>query len=413
MRDQRVQIILIIALFTILTGGFGFVSWPLGFKFTVRVFAVLLLLFLVFMAQFTERQHFRYFVLALAFLPFVSVLYSYGQYDQPLQDGIKGTLPSLLWLFYFVLHRFKVKEESFLKAIFCIAVFVVIVQIVQQFTYPNAWFGIRDEENLTSEGEIAENRNGIWRFNVGINGIFTAICLFFFWCKMLKRIRYDYLLVVALMFVSVYLTLTRQVIISVVLTLFLSFFIGRGSKKVWLIIVGAVILVILYMNFDILFGEFIQMAQQDNNKQYIRFLAANYFWRETFTSLQAAFFGHGDAVSGSFLALHDQLQEDYRFFISDVGFIGMMWKYGIFYVLLCYGLMLYAFLINKDKVPLYIRLFVLFSTIPSIMIFPMLSPISNIMWSFLLYFCDRHINRLNIARLLVLLLEKYKHLLPR
>lgn len=214
-RSKKWEVILIIGLFAFLSGGFSFAAWPLGDKTYIRSFSIFLLFFWVFKTRLTKAQNFRYYVLALAFLPFVSVFYSYFEYGQPIFDGIKGTLPSLLWLSYFVLHLYKIGESSFLKSVFLIAVFIVLVQIIQQFTYPDVLFGIHEEEELPPNQELAENRNGIWRFSIGCNGVFSAIILFFAWCKMRNGFRKRYLLIVALMLVSIYLTLTRQLIFSV------------------------------------------------------------------------------------------------------------------------------------------------------------------------------------------------------
>ena len=332
-------------------------------------------------------------MLALAFLPFVSVFYSYHEYGQPVFDGIKGTLPSLLWLFYFVFHRYKIREASFLKAVFYIAVFIVLVQIIQQFTYPNVLFGIHDAEESDPNQELASTRNGIWRFSIGSNGVFTAIVLFFVWCKMRMRLRKKHLLIIALMLVSIYLTLTRQLIFSALLTIFLSFFLGKERVKLWVLFSGLALVVLLYINSDALFGEFIKQTEDESNKDYIRFISANYFWTETFTSVQAMFFGHGTAVSGYFLSLKDDLEEEYSFHVSDVGFIGVMWVYGLFYVYLCYDLLMHLFWDKKSSVPLYIRLFIIFASVISVMIFPMLSYVQRVMWCFLLYICDIHINK--------------------
>ena len=411
-RSRTWEVILILGLFTILNCGFSFVGWPLTFTFTVRTFAVILLFYFLYSLYWgdglTEKQHFRYYVLALAVLPFASVLYSYSEYGQPFLDGIKGTLPSLLWLFYFVLHRFKIKEGSFLQAMLYIAIFILLVQVIQQFTYPHVWFGIRGEENLTADQELAENRNGIWRFIIGLNGIYTAVCLFYFWSKMRRGMNVWYPVIVALMLISIYLTLTRQLIFSAVLTLFLSYFMGKKNMEVWPLLIGTVVMGVLISYWDVLFGYFQKLTAIDSGKDYIRFLSANYYWTETFSSVKAAIVGHGSAVSGSFLSLRTELEEDYHFYVSDVGFIGMMWVRGVIYVTVCYALLIYVSVKYKHHVPLYISLFIIFTVIPSVMIFPMISPVQYIMWSFLLYICDVRINRSKRLRLIRLYLRKRK-----
>lgn len=155
---------------------------------------------------------------------------------------------------------------------------------------------------------------------------------------------------------------------------------------------GVAFVVVIYIYSDALFGEFVRQTGDESNKDYIRFASANYFWTETFTSVPAMFFGHGAAVSGNFLALKTDLEEIYSFHVSDVGFIGIMWVHGLFYVFLCFDLLMHLFWDRRRCVPLYIRLFVIFASITLTMIFPMISYVQRVMWCFLLYICDIYIN---------------------
>ena len=394
--SKRWQTSLILVLFAIFTGGLNYVGWPEKTATFPRVLSILLLIYFVTKIRLTKLQNFRYFILALAFMPFISVIYSYQEYGQPVYDGIKGTLPSLIWLLYFVLHCFKVESGSFFKAVFCVAVLIAFIQIIQQFTYPDVLFGItRDEESLNPVEELAENRNGFWRFRFGDTGYFAAMMLFLLWSAWLKKMKMNLELVITflLMFVSIYLTLTRQIIFSVLLTLFISYFTDRKSIKVWMFVFGIFAVGLLYSYSDILFAEFVEQTDSEiNNDNYIRILAATYFWNETFSSVSAAFLGHGIPVSGNFLQLHQELMEYYRFFVSDVGFIGMMWRHGVIYVMVCYALLINLLWQKRRQVPGFIRLFTLFTIIPSIMIFPMANILQRIIWCFLLYYCDLTIN---------------------
>lgn len=341
------QILLILALFAIFTRGLNYVGWPIQTSTFPRVLSVLLLIYFVFKVHLTEQQNFRYYILALAFMPFASAIYSFKEYGQPFFDSIKGTLPSMIWLLYFILHQYKVKPGSFFKAVFYVAIFIALVQIIQQFTYNNILFGVNvDVDNMNPDEELAPNRNGLWRFRFGDTGYFAAIVLFTLWCSFQKSKKINLRLGITflLMLVSIYLTLTRQIIFAALTTLFFSYIIGKKVRKVWMFAFGISAVVLLYLYSDLLFTDFFEQTESDiNNNNYIRILAANYFWKETFSSVSAMFLGHGIPVSGEFLKLHLELMEDYRFFVSDVGFIGMMWKHGIIYVIICFALLINVF----------------------------------------------------------------------
>ena len=390
------QTSLILVLLVFFTGGLSYVGWTFESTSFMRIISVLLLCYYAFGVQLTSNQNFRYYILALAFVPFASTIYSLNEYNQPILDSIKGTLPSLLWLSYFLFHRLKIRQGSFLKAVFYVAIIIALIQIIQQFTYPNVLFGVKEDiENLDPNKELVDNRNGLWRFRFADNGRLAAIVLLFLWCSLWKNkiVNLKFTITFLLMLVSIYLTLTRQIIFAILLTLFFSYFIGKKGIKIWIFAFGIFAVGLLYSYSDILFADFVKQTDSDiNNQNYIRILAANYFWNETFSSVSAAFLGHGIPVSGEFLLLHQELIEEYRYFIGDVGFIGMMWRHGIIYVIVCYALLINVFWQKRDVVPLYIRLFALFNIIPSIMMFPMYSYLQRVIWCFLLYYCDLTIN---------------------
>lgn len=338
--------------------------------------------------------NFRFYILALALIPFVSIIYSYKEFGQPILDGFKGTSPSLLWFFYFFLHRYKIKEGSFLKALFFISIFFLGVQIIQQFTYPHVLFGVsRNLDDLDINDEITSNRNGLWRFKMGDVSYIAAILVFAFWCDWQKKMENKKLIPIILLLASIYLTLTRQLIFSSLLTLFASYFNNKTNKKIWMWIIGLLTAIILYYYYDLLFGEFVAQTEDELSDSYIRILAANYFWKDTFSSISAMFLGHGVAFSGAFAQFQDNLRDNYHYYLSDVGFIGMMWKFGIIYVPICYALLIDIVWKKRHILPPYIRLFAIFSTIPSMMIFPFANNFQTLFWCFLLYYCDLYINK--------------------
>lgn len=393
------EIALFLVLFVIFTSGFSYVGWPERTKTLPRIISVLFLVYFIINVRLSEQQNFRYYVLALAFIPFVSVFYSFMEYDQPILDGIKGTLPSLLWLFYFVLHRYKVKPGSFFKAVFFVAIFIALVQIIQQFTYPNILFGAHiDEDSLNPNEELVKNRNGLWRFT--FSETFAAIILFTLWCKLQKKFTIKLALPILLMLISLYLTLTRQIIISVLLTLFVSYLISKKGLNIWMFALGILAVGFLVFYSDLLFKNFIEQTNTElNTGSYVRIRAAKYFLNETFSSVSAMFMGHGNPVSGEFLRLHQETSQVNRYFVGDVGFIGRMWKYGIIYVIVCYALLINIFWKQRHSIPLSIRLFTLFSIIPSIMIFPFTTFLKQIIWCSLLYYCDRTINIMKLVKM--------------
>lgn len=387
------HVIMVILLFAFANDGFDYINW--GFKkfYVDHILAFLFLVLWIISKKSNQNLNFKNYVLAFAFIPFLSFYNAQNLYGQPLFKSVMAVSPSLIWLFYFLLPHWKIKESSILKAFLFIALFIVGVQIIQQFTFPDVAFGVKTPDEIEAGQEIAEKRSGLWRFTIGNNAFYTAVILFALWTGVKWKIRNVSVLIIGILLISVYLTLTRQVLFSMVLTLLLSFFVGKDSINVRALVVGGILFILLFKFSNLLFGDLIKMVGEDARKDYVRVLAANFFWNETFQSIPTIYFGHGVARSDSFLQVQEKFQEVYHYYTTDVGFIGIMWHYGIIYVIACYDLLYSLFVKWREVIPTYIRLFVLFTGMMSVMIFPMNNPVSYLTWCFLLYICDTYINK--------------------
>lgn len=336
----------------------------------------------------------------MIFLPFLSIINSYTLLSQPIYDGYKGLIASsFTWIIYFLLHKYKVSEATVLRIFLYVSFFIVGVQIIQQFTYPRALFGIRSDNNAITGAiqEVAEQRNGIWRFRMHFNSYFTTPILFAAWLWLRQKYKLNIFLVVSLLLVSVYLTLTRQVMVATILAIFLSFFMGTQRMNVKYLLLGLILISGLYIFYDVLFES---MAEQtkDESQDNIRMLSAAYFWNESIKSPLTFLFGYGTLSGNSpVISSLTNFQLLNGFYRSDVGFIGQIYERGFLYVMACYYLMYRLLFKLKNNIPLYIRMFVIFTAVMSVMIFPMITPVSNIVWTLLLYVSDLHINKSYLA----------------
>lgn len=112
------------------------------------------------------------------------------------------------------------------------AIIVFFIQIIQQFTYPIVVCGTFDENEMLRKGllEDVEIRNGLYRFRLNTNGIFTMIILFYVWGRMKTKMMIKYFIVFIILLASIYLSLTRQLIVTSLVTLILFSFCGKGIK---------------------------------------------------------------------------------------------------------------------------------------------------------------------------------------
>lgn len=397
-KKQRLFLIIIIALAVLYTAGFSYINWnPTYGGWIQNVISILFFLFLIINLPKGRKYNFKSEILLLIILPFISSINTYMLYGQSFYDSIRALTGNFVWVFYFVLHKYKVQESTILKAFLIISLFIAGVQILQQFTYPNALFGVSDEDSVIEKGltEIAEKRNGLWRFRMAVNGYFTAPILFacLMWAR--KKINNKLIILIAVMLISIYLTLTRQVIAACLLAVFMSFFLGKRNKGMArAMILGVILLSVIYAYSDVLFGSLAEQTSEDMNDSNIRLFAASYFWEASIKNPMTFLLGYGiPGQHGEFASLTDYIQHTLFLFTNDVGFIGRAYEAGYIYVIACYYLLWKVFFKNKEAIPVYIRTFVIFTGVMSIMIFPMASTVYFFVWSCLLYICDIHINK--------------------
>lgn len=395
---QGLYLFLILGLILLLTSGLTYTYWDPSLGGRIEKL-VSLLLFAYFLYILPNIEKYRYYkiVLLLTFLPFVSIVNSYSIYGQPPLDSIVATSSNFIWLIYFPLKRFRVRESTILYSLLITAIAILLIQVVQQFTYPKAVFGVVSEELMNEKGgynnEMAEMRNGLWRFRMHQNGFFTAPIIFAILIWLKRKIRMSMIVLITVLLVSIYLSLTRQVIFSVVMTIFLSFFIVKEKGHFRSFVIGASLIIFLIFFYNELFSDMSQKTQAEVREQNIRLLAATYFIEDFSKTLYTFLFGYGNAAgAGAFNNYTDILMSEYGFFISDVGFIGKIWQYGIIYVFVCYYLLYILFFKYKRQIPLYVRLFVMFTVFMSPMIFPFYRNTNCFVWAMLLYVCELHIS---------------------
>lgn len=398
-KGQMGSFLIILVMIVLYTNAFGYVGWNSTYGGWIKnIIAIIFLAFMLLNWPKSRKFHFRSEMFLLSFLPFLSILNTNSLYGQGYLDSIK-TLSSgcLVWIFYILLHKYKVQEATILKVFLAIALFVVAVQVIQQFTYPHALFGIRNEETMAEKGLIdyAEQRNGLWRFRLNGGQYFPILILFACAVWIRERFNNKLMILIIFMLISVYLSLTRQIIAACLLALFCSFFLGKkNSNYIQAVLIGVIIASLIYSYSDVLFGSLAEQTKDDMSDSYIRVLSGTYFWNESISSPLVFLFGHGlPGQTGSFKQLMSQLNQIMGYYPVDVGFIGMTYTFGSIYVVVCYRLLWKIFFTFKKYTPMYIRLYVIFGGVMSIMIFPMESTINCLIWAILMYITDLYIEK--------------------
>lgn len=285
-----------------------------------------------------------------------------------------------LILFYYINIYYEINEKTIIITFLIFGILTAIIQIIEQF-YPSiAIFGVFDYDS-EYYGNIATMRNNLFRLKVG-SSILQMFCLFYVWGQLLKKITFIRVLMVLLFASSVYLYLTRQILISVAFTICFSYFFVSKKKipiGVPMIFLSAIILIANY--WEALFGDFIKDYVSNTYTTDIRQECISATLSDIFNNPITALFGHGH------LETERTQWWPKGYYMSDIGFVGQGWYFGILWIYV-YFYTLYKYLIKYRKyIPIYIKLFLISTGVISISIFPYTKGSTFLLWGCMLYIC--------------------------
>lgn len=376
-------------------GGFSYIYWPHWGNILFSITCLIITITCMTKFNFWKYGNFSSYIFLLMCIPYLSIINNYSIFGQSIDTSIIVLFGNTtLWMLYFILHIYQVRESTILNAFLYIGLFIVAIQLIQQFTYPIALFGVHTETQMNQMGlsEAVEMRNGIYRFRITNN---SSILLIFALISLIKiKFEIKKIIILALLLVSVYLTLTRQIIFSTYILVVLYFLTNnKRSRKFITGVIGLLIVIFVYFNFESLFDRLLTTTKEEANVENIRVSSALFFFKESFKSISTFLFGYGIPGSGSeFQKYVEMLGFQFGYFNGDVGCIGMLWQYGIFYVLVCYSLFYRLIFKFKHIIPSYLRLYFIYAIILSLTIFPIgISKLSSIIIALTLYICDLHI----------------------
>lgn len=290
---------------------------------------------------------------------------------------------------FFVFHKYKIKEVDIITGLALSAIICAAIQIYQQTDSAVPLFGIISEESDQYMGDIAQIRNGMYRFNVG-NLRLPLLMSCFYWCKIVRERNISNASLLALFLISVYLYLTRQVMIALATTFVLSIVInseGKNKNSIFIGILTLFLVVSFYWNE--LFGDLLQTYSDDTSTTDIRFEALIYYISAIKSHILNALigFGHGTNIQ--------QYGNNNFLYVDDIGFVGEMFLYGIAWVVYYFYMLYFLLIKNRKEIPTYVVLFIIATFLTSIMIFPYRKGAEMFIWACVLYIADTHISSNN------------------
>lgn len=266
------------------------------------------------------------------FTIFLSIIPAMIDYNQPFYGSFRecSIIAGPLSL-YFVLRLWRFPTNTLIHIITIVCIIWVMLEIGQQFTYPDFWFS----GHYITHGGVSE-RMGIYRFYIW--GVDFVMLAYAYWLgKVTKSTnvfsysQYSYLILGCIMLIGLLCYCSRKHMLVSLLVLVYSSLNIKGKKRILFIL-------ILTFLFFYLFTEYYTSLQELNMKEaegqgegedWVRFIAANYFISEFSTSNLYVIFGAGLPIPGSTLATQLERLADIRIYQADVGVIGYYSKFGL------------------------------------------------------------------------------------
>lgn len=330
-------------------------------------------------------------------LSFVSALSCYIYRGQPISNSVIGYLPLMGLGVYYVCHVWNVRELDILKIIFLLAIIRTGITFVQLQTFPVYWFG-----NSLSEYDetLFDIRGGMVRFFLSL-AFWLPLLLFLYSVQELtKRYRTKYLLLLLISAGGLYMDQSRTILVSAFVAIAYIMIYSKGGKsqrRLFNIILFVGIVVILILNFDSLFGGLQKLTKSDMNKEYIRLFSYQKYLFDYWNGSITFLFGNG-LPHDSHYAKEIEAFESIGLYRADVGIVGSLNEYGLFFVILFVAYLVKVYRYRK-YVDSYLLAYCLFSVLYLLLYFPInYDKQSNVFFALFMYLIDKSIERNMIAK---------------
>lgn len=392
MRNNTKTLLVLGIIWLYLSNFFGyndFARFKLPYVIECLLYALPILMVIFKGSGIRHTMHFHKEVILLMILPFISGISSMMEFNQGLYETVVACIPSLLWGTYFFLHKNNVPHDKALRFLLFFSLIGMLIMTVQQFFPEKAMFGVSVS---TESDEIAEVRNGLYRFRIGGAGCAGLFLFAYYWGKTVNSYNRRWLAISFCLLLYLYLTLTRIVILSVLLIVILTFFMRKKGNSATSFLLVLCFLSFLFIFRDTLFGAFIeQTSEQTSNSDDVRFLEYTFFLNEILTKPIIFVLGTGVPHASSSLGDYYRNLEQLHLFSSDIGLIGTWFNYGILYVVLFVWCIYKMCIKLRHLLPTYFKAYWACVLVVLPLAFPWVSNLSNLMWCFILYIIDLEI----------------------
>lgn len=322
---------------------------------------------------------------------FLSVIPAYVDGGQSM---IRSAATCLKWtwvlLMYFLLRRWNIGTRHIMKYVIALSLVWVVIEIGQQFTYPDYWFAGRPDEGYG----IAE-RMGLYRFYLwGVDFVMMAFayCIGLFVSREGKASAR--LLLLWLTFLAGLLCYcSRKHIYVSLLTVAFAGLSAKNRYGNYIRLALALLVFLIVYNFYADFAEMneSEMDLQGRGEDFIRFIALDYFLFRYSDSPLYFWLGSGWPGGGEMLRKELYVQS-LGYYRADIGIFGY---YSIFGIIGTLPFLVYVwkFFRNWKYIDLWLKLFFIMKLILIVFDFWGVWLPGNMAYAIFLYMLDLNIQR--------------------
>lgn len=311
--------------------------------------------------RYRKQMHFSIFVKIIVTLTLLSAIPAYFFHDQGFGLSLLASRTIFFWFLYYFLHQLSVKRNTLESVLVGMGIIWSCIMIFQQFTYPVVLFNeLRDQTSSQIQADV--DRGGLLRIFVE-GEVFGTFLVFYSWRKIQEKVDVRFLVLMVLGIAGIFFTGSRQVVFSTIAIILVDvFFSTRASNLTsnrFVFVILGVLIGIYFFAFEYL-SKLIELSfkQKVSSKEYIRNLEIGYFlfqyWPHWLTYLFGNGWEHMTSPYGKNVAF---IKDVLRFYRSDIGLIGALNKFGVFYCITALSLFYKVIVPVKNmQVPGYVRL---------------------------------------------------------
>jgi hypothetical protein len=311
---------------------------------------VLLVLYLVYQGKVVLKENFKWEILFLMATVFISVIMAKEIHNQPLGLTLYQQRATYYFLFYFLLHYLMPDPKDLEKVILSLGIAFCFFYILQTLAYPT----------LITDAKVFTDRGTLRIFMPG--SVFMTLGYFISFQRIFEKFSWVYLLMLVLTLIVAFLLAGRQLIFSLFVISIFNLFFNKQIKYrvVYILVFSLMLVVIVYLMRDTIYDMVTLTFQHSREgERYIRFRAANFFISGYSDNTIAYVFGNGTPTERSAYGIAmEKISTVYGYYLSDLGIIGVFFKFGILYVITVFVVFIKIYSLIKNRSITYLKNFI-------------------------------------------------------